>query len=130
MPAATIRRYVLYFFIAFFAVFGITGLFAPAFIAGKLDLAPVALAGAAELRGFYGGGFLGFSLVILAGLRCQQAGSGLLLAMAIIMGSIAAGRLFSMALDHEFAFNIPAGIAELLVSATCYLESRAQTARA
>jgi len=121
-----LRRSILYFFGAFFIAFGITGLFDPGLIASKMHMLPTTIAGTGEVRGLYGGGFSGFGLVILAGLR-SPAGKGLLLAMSIIMSGVIIGRLFSMGLDHEFAFAMPAAIAEFLVASLCYLEYRSQT---
>ena len=100
-----IRRGFLYFVSAFFILFGVTGLFAPQLIDAQLNLMPVAIAGTSETRGLYGGGFAGFGVVIMCGLRCSQLASGLLLAMCIIMGGVVVGRLVSIGIDRELAFT-------------------------
>ncbi len=117
------RRCLLYFFSAFFIVFGLVGLFAPVMLLNALHLRPVTSAGLGELRSLYGGGFAGIGLVILAGLRCP-AGRGLLLAISIIMGGIVLGRLVSLLLDHDFSFAASNAIFELIIAALCYYESR------
>lgn len=119
-----LRRLLLYGFSLFFILFGLAGLFAPTMLAARLHLAPVNNAGLGELRGLYGGGFTGFGLVILAGLRCKAAGAGLLLAMGIIAAGIAAGRLVSLATDHDTGFAAPAALWEFILAAACYFESR------
>jgi hypothetical protein len=124
MSLSLLRRLLLYFFALFFIGFGLYALVAPALIAAKLNLAPVNTAGLGELRGLYGGGFCGIGVVILAGLRCKTAGPGLLLAIAIISCGIVAGRVLSMALDHDASFAAPVAIEELILAAACYFESR------
>jgi hypothetical protein len=118
------RRALLYLFGAFFIVFGLTGLFAPALLTAKLNLMPENIAGTGEMRGLYGGGFIGFGLVTLAGLHSQAVSRGLLLAMSIIIGGIVFGRLFSMAVDHDYNAVAPAAIPEFVMALCCYFESR------
>ena len=118
-----VARGFLYFFGAFFLVYGATALFAPDIIAGKLYLSPVTIAGTSEIRGLYGGGFAGFGVVILTGLRSKTLGAGLLMSMAIVMGGVVVGRVVSLAIDHETAFTVPAAIAELLVAVSCWIAS-------
>ena len=117
-------RGLLYFFGAFFMVYGATALFAPDIIAGKLYLSPVTIAGTSEIRGLYGGGFAGFGVVILTGLRSKALGSGLLMSMATIMGGVVVGRVVSLAIDHETAFTIPAAVAEILVAGACWVAAK------
>lgn len=124
MSLPLLRRLLLYFFSLFFFVFGLAGLFAPAMLAAKLNLAPLNSTGLGELRALYGGGFAGIGLVILAGLRCKTAGPGLLLAIGIIAAGIAAGRLFSTLLDHDIGTAGPAAITEIIMAAACFFESR------
>src|SRR6516165_8371348 len=110
------RLCLLYLFGAFFLLFGLAGLLNPAMLAAKLNLLPLSSAGLGEIRGLYGGGFAGFGLVILAGLRSRAAGPGLLLGMSIILGGIVIGRLASMAVDHDYAFALPAALIEALMA--------------
>jgi hypothetical protein len=124
------RRGLLYFFSAFFILFGLACLFAPALLAAKLNLMPADSAGTGEVRSLYGGGFAGFGLVIFAGLRCKQEGRGLLLAMSIIIGGIVVGRLFSIVIDHDYSFAAPNAILEFIMAAACYFESRQGLERA
>lgn len=119
-----IRRGFLYLIGASLFLFGMTALFAPHIINTQLHLMPVSIAGTSETRGLYGGGFIGFAVVIIYGLRCRHLAGGLLLAMAIIMGSIVAGRLISIGIDHELASTVPAIAGEILIALACWLESK------
>lgn len=126
-----IRRGFLYFIAAFFIVFGMTGLFVPHFINAQLDLMPATIAGVSETRGLYGGGFVGFGLVIICGLRCNRLAGGLLLAMCIIMGGVVVGRLLSLGIDRDLASTLPIALGEFLIALACWVESRnsAKTAK-
>ena len=117
-------RGALYFFVVFLFVYGATGLLAPQVISGQVFLSPVTIAGTAELRGLYGGGFIGFGFVILCGLRCKSLAPGLLMAMAIIMSCVVVGRVVSLAIDNEFAFTLPAIVGEVLLVLACWAGSR------
>ena len=119
-----LARGLLYFFSAFFVVYGATALFRPDIIAGALYLSPGTIAGTSEIRGLYGGGFAAFGVVLFNGLRNRQIGPGLLMSMAIIMGGVVVGRIVSLAIDHETAFTVPAAIAELLVAGCAWLAAK------
>ena len=119
-----IRRGFLYFFSAFLILFGMVGLFAPHIVDAQVNLMPVTIAGTSETRGLYGGGFLGFGVVIVCGLRCSQLARGLLLAMSIIMGGIFVGRMVSLGIDRELALTVPSAILELLMAVACWVESK------
>lgn len=118
------RRCLLYVFSIFFIAFGLTGLLSPVRLIAAVHLMPMTSAGLGELRALYGGGFTGFGLVILAGLRCPSAARGLLLGMSIILACIAVGRLISMGLDHDYHFAASDAIYEIIMAASCYYESR------
>lgn len=120
-PMIKVARGYLYFMVAFQAAVGITALFAPEIIAAKFDLLPQSIKGTAEIRGLYGGGVLSWSLITLGALRCKPLSPGLLIALMTLMGSIAAGRVVSLIVDHETALNIPAGIAEALMALASWL---------
>jgi Domain of unknown function (DUF4345) len=122
-----IRRGFLYFQCVFFIVLGLVGLFAPQLVTVQLGLNVANIAGTSEIRGLYGGGFAGFGIVILYGMRSGSIGRGLLLAMSIIMGGVVVGRLFSLGIDHEFQFTLPAAIAEFLIALTCWMESKSRS---
>jgi Domain of unknown function (DUF4345) len=124
-----LRRGLLYVSGAFFVIFGLTVLFAPGMITNSIHLMPSGRAGLGEMRGLYGGGFFGFGLVILAGLRCPASSQGLLLAMSIILGGIVVGRLLSLVLDQDFSFAAPNALFEFIIAAACYYESRHGLAR-
>lgn len=119
-----VRRGFLYLIGASLFLFGMTALFAPHIINSQLNLMPVNIAGTSETRGLYGGGFIGFAVVIIAGLRCSQLASGLLLAMSIIMGFVVVGRLVSIGIDRDLASTVPAIAGELLIALACWAESK------
>lgn len=126
---ASARGY-LYLMAAVFFAIGFTGLFAPEIIAARFDLLPQSIKGVAEVRGLYGGGVLAWGLITLGALRCKSLSPGLLMALATLMGSIAAGRVVSLLLDHEVSLNIPAGIAEALIVLACrVIDKRDKAAR-
>jgi Domain of unknown function (DUF4345) len=124
MSIQAARRALLYFFGAFFIVFGLVGLFAPALLAAKVNLMPANIAGIGEMRGLYGGGFIAFGLVTLAGLRSPSVSRGMLLAMSIITGGIVIGRVFGMAIDHDYGATAPDALPEVLMALCFYFESR------
>ncbi len=123
------RRGLLYISGAFLILFGIAGLYAPAALAGKLGLTPTSPSGLSELRTLYGGGFAGFGITILAGLRHRAAGRGLLLGMGIIFACLTIGRLVSAAAGHD-TLALKAAATEVIMALLCYTESRRAQARA
>jgi hypothetical protein len=118
-----LRRGLLYVSGAVLLIFGLTALFAPGLITSSIHLLPSGRDGMGEMRGLYGGAFTAFGFIIIAGLRCP-ASQGLLLAMSIILGSIAVARLFSLVLDQDFSFAVPNAFFEFIIAAACYYESR------
>ena len=108
--------------------FGFTALFAPHIINEQLQLMPSSVANISETRGLYGGGFIGFSLLIFLGLCCKNFARGLLLAVAIIMACIVVGRLVSLGIDRDCATTVPAIIGELIIALACWWESKGKVA--
>jgi hypothetical protein len=53
---------------------------------------------------------------------------GFLLAVGTTLGAIAAARIVSLAIDHEFAFNIPAMASEALIALACWVLYRNEKA--
>jgi len=116
-----VARAWLYFMVVFQAGVGITALFAPEIIGAQFDLLPQSIKGTAEIRGLYGGGVLSWSVITLCALRCKSLSPGLLAGLGILMGGIAAGRVISMFVDHEFSLNVQAGTAEALNALACWI---------
>jgi hypothetical protein len=114
-----VARIWLYFIALIFGIVGFTSLFSPETTGSQLQIQALSLAGTSELRGLYGGGFVGFALILIAGLRRKDYSQGLLMSMAIIMGGIVVGRVVSIALDHELKATLGAGAPELLVALAC-----------
>jgi hypothetical protein len=121
-----IARGFLYLMTAVFFAVGLTALSAPDVIAHKFALLPQSVKGTAEIRGLYGGGIVGWGVVTLGALRRKSYSGGLLLAMALIMGGIAAGRIVAILIDHELALSLPAGVAEGLTAWACWTVYRAE----
>jgi Domain of unknown function (DUF4345) len=120
MQMNKIARGYLYLNVLLFAAIGVKSLFMPESMAGQLQLAATSIAGTGEIRGLYGGGFIGFALVLLGGLRCKPLSPGLLIAMATVMGGVVCGRIVSLALDHEYMLTLVGGTAEALVALACW----------
>lgn len=116
-----IARSYLYLMSLVNVAIGLAALFAPATIASKFDLLPLSIKGIAEVRGLYGGGIFAWGVVLLGALRCKSLSPGLLMAMATMMGSIAAVRATSLIVDHEIQLNISAGFAEALSAVACWI---------
>ena len=115
-----IARAFLYLNVLIFAGVGTKSLFMPESMVGQLQLSAISLAGTGEIRGLYGGGFLGFALVLLGGLRCKPISPGLLIAMVTVMGGVIVGRIFSLAVDREYPMTLTAGALELLLVLACW----------
>jgi hypothetical protein len=124
-----VARIWLYFIALIFGVVGVTSLLSPETTGSQLQIQAVSLAGTSELRGLYGGGFVGFALIILVGLRRKAYSPGLLMAMAIIMGGIVVGRVVSLAVDHELKTTLGTGVLELLVALACWSVYKHETLR-
>ena len=119
-----IARGMLWLWVGVFFAYGATGLFAPQLISQLVDLSQVTVIGTSEIRGLFGGGFAAFGLVLLIGLRKPALAPGLFLSIAVIMGGLVVGRLFSMTIDQEFSFTIPATVAEAIVAWAAWIGSR------
>jgi hypothetical protein len=107
-------RGYLYLMCILFVGLGLTALFAPHMIFAQFDLLANSAKGVAEIRSLYGGAFLSWGLLTIVALRGGPLSQGLLIAMVVIMGGIAAARLVSLMVDQAFAFNIPAEVVEIL----------------
>ena len=117
---ATVSKAFLYFQVFAVGLLGATMMIAPQLVAPKLFLSALGIPGSSELRSLMGGGFIGFALVILGGLRCRRLAPGLLVAMTVIMAGIVVGRIASLVLDGYHVNALVAGISELAISAACW----------
>lgn len=108
---------------------GFAGLLVPDTLVAQFDLLPQSAKGSAEVRGLYGGAFLSWGLIIVGAWRYKHLRNGLLVALALTMGTIAAARLVSLAVDQQPAFNIPAIVSELLIVLACWILYRDETTR-
>lgn len=115
-----LARGYLYFVTIVLVLVGCTGLLAPELLGGQLKVMPTATAGFSEMRGLMGGGFLAFGLCLLIGLRGSPLALGLLCAVALIMLTIAIGRILSLVLDGFDLNAVAATVSELLVTASCW----------
>ena len=116
-----ITRGFLYLNVLIFAIVGVKSLFMPESMVGQLQLQAISIAGTGEMRGLYGGGFIGFALVLLGGLRCKPLSPGLLMAMMTVMGGVVMGRMFSLAVDHEYPMTLTATALESLLVLACWI---------
>jgi hypothetical protein len=116
-----VARIYLFLILVLFGLLGLASLAVPDAVAARMHLAPQAMAGTAEIRGLYGGAFLAWSLMIIGAWRYKPLAKGLLAAVGLSMGLIAAARMVSLAIDHEAAFNIPAAASEALIALACWV---------
>jgi hypothetical protein len=85
-----------------FVAFGFWGLLAPANMISNVGLAFTNGGGAVAIRGMYGGFLLGAGLLFgISALKPDMAHFGLI-ALAVIVGSILASRVFGMIAGHIF----------------------------
>lgn len=120
----TALRAIAYFFAAAFTALGLMSLVSPSAMAAKMQLVPASNIGFAEIRGLYGGGFIGFGLILLGGLHWKPYARGLLMAMALSMGSIGTARIVTLPLDAAWGFAIGGAVAEYLLAFACWRLSR------
>jgi len=113
----------LYLHIPLWLLLSGLSLFAPQIAAQRLHLIPDALAGTSEIRGLFGGGFLAFGVIILAGLRIKPLAKGMLGAIGLIMAGVVIGRIVSLIVDHDL-FALRIGSTESLVALACWYEFR------
>ncbi|MET0661469.1 MAG: DUF4345 family protein [Steroidobacteraceae bacterium] len=116
-------RALLYVAAVLLVLLGLAALKHPPFVTENMFLAPTQIAGTAEIRGLYGGGFISFGVTTLLGLRCRRLAPGLFIAMATFMWCVAAARVISVAIDHEIAFTVPSLIAEAVLGAAYWIAS-------
>ena len=116
-----LARGYLYLMAVFTAAVGLTALFAPEIIGARFALMPQSIRGIAEIRGLYGGGVFSWSLITLGALRYKPLSPGLLMALAILMGSLVVGRVVSVIVDHEIGLNMETGISELLYALSAWI---------
>lgn len=119
-----IARGILYLNVLIFAVVGVKSMFMPESMTGQLQLQAMSIAGTGEVRGLYGGGFIGFALVLLGGLQCKRLSPGLLIAMMTVMGGVVIGRIFSLAIDREYPMTLTAAALESLLVLACWIVYR------
>lgn len=102
--------------IALFSVMGLAGVFAPAELSGQLGITPDGVQGLNAIRGDLGGMFLATATMMAVGLRTRQ--TTWFLAVAVLMGAIAVGRLVGMAVDGPVVEAVGGFVIEVAVVAT------------
>jgi hypothetical protein len=85
-----------------FVAFGFWGLFAPANMVANVGLAFTNGGGAVAIRGMYGGFLIGAGLLFGVSAFEQAMARFGLIALAVIVGSILASRVFGMVAGHIF----------------------------
>ena len=126
MSEGTILRGLLYVFAMLNAGLGVAALALPRRVARWVGFDLLSTASFGEIRGVYGGLFLGLAAAVVAAVQ-RQDGSGWLLALGLIYGGLAAGRLTSALLDGAVRYTLLAALVEvggtaLLVYAALRLE--------
>lgn len=117
----TIARVYVWVMALILGALGLVALAAPDIVMPQLGLSPLAVKGTAEIRGLYGGAFCAWCAILIAGTRPRAWAGGLLVAMTVTMGGIAAARIASLIADGEVPFNAPALISEGLLALACWV---------
>jgi hypothetical protein len=97
-------------------------LFNPLGGAAQFAVQPEGILGLNSIRGDFGGLFLGGAILLIVGLLRREG--AWLLAVAVLMGSIALGRLLGFVLDGFAGNNLPAFILEVVFVAVLVQASR------
>lgn len=92
-------RNVLLIIGALWVAFGVACLVAPAGMLAMVGIELTSAQSAAEIRAMYGGAQIGFGGFLLLGARRARLARPALLALALVMGGFALGRLLGIALD-------------------------------
>ena len=119
-------RGTLLFNASMLASFGIASLIVPRFVVSKVDIEPVSPTGSAEVRAMYGGLELGLAAFFAYASTQPELVRPALLAQAIALGGVAAGRAVGLIADRPrkmlYAFGaLEAGTA--IVSAVCFAKT-------
>ena len=105
------------------------GLACVAFPALPADYAGFALGstgGTVEITAMYGGLQAGFGALILVGARDVEQRRGVLLAMLIVIGSLAAARVIGMILHGTSPYNLAAGGYEIATALLALIALRSR----
>ena len=89
-------KIILWLSAIIFIVYGLACLFSPELPAGYAGLGILTGDGYAEIGAMYGGLQTGFGIVCLIGAQRDNFRTPILLVVAIVIGSLALGRLYSM----------------------------------
>ena len=105
-------RLVLGLIAAFFIIFGLRFMLTPEAMAVEFFISPVGAAGLSTVRGDLGGAFLGIGTFIILGLR--PLATQWLHAAALILGTIALGRVVGFAVDGAVPSAVTGCIVEVV----------------
>jgi hypothetical protein len=101
---------------------GLNFLFNPVTMGAEFGLQPDGIVGLNAIRGDLGGMFLAMAMMVTAGLATGQR--LWFLAVAVLIGCIALGRLLGFVIDGVSGNNLPAFVAELVLLAILVLAHR------
>jgi hypothetical protein len=101
---------------------GLNFMFNPVTMGAEFGLAPDGVVGLNTIRGDLGGLFLAMSMMVAAGLATGQR--LWFLAVAVLIGSIALGRLLGFVIDGVAGNSLPAFLVELVLLAILVLAHR------
>lgn len=118
---ARLPRFFLYLFAIVLLATGLSVWLNPASAAAGVGLALPNRDGVSELRGFFGGSFVGLAVLLVAALRSRAAwGRGVLVSVAVVMVLMVVGRLVGAAADGLVPSSAGAGAAEALAALACW----------
>ncbi len=108
---------------AFFLAMGIVALISPAMVARQFQVMSLTSVGRNEVRAVYGGFGVAVAAALIYAAGDHRAGPGIVLAVAIALAGMAAGRLVSALIDRTFGsfsmlfFAVECLLAVLLLAA-------------
>ena len=100
----------------YFLLVGIGCLVAPQEMAAQFSITTIGVHGASTVRGDLGGLFIAMGLLSLGGFRSNWRGSRFLLAVALLLATIAACRLPGLLLDGFDPFTLMLAVVEALLA--------------
>ena len=91
-----------------FVVYGLACLVMPSLPAESAGFLPSTPSGTVEIIAMYGGLQTGFGVLLILGARDSEKQAGVLLALGIVLGSLAGARLIGMAGHGPSPYNLAA----------------------
>ena len=105
---------------------GVGAMFNPAFMSGRFGVDPQGIPGLSTIRGDVGGLLLGSAILMLVGV--WRGNTTWFLAAAVMMSTVAFGRLVGFVVDGLDAAIVPAFVIEIVITAVMIAAHRRYSA--